>query len=432
MKVAIVNKFFFQNGGQETVALEQMKLLEQAGHEVAFFSMHHPRNPSGYPWSHYFVDYADFSLKAEQPGMLSKMVLASRFINNPQAAQRFGAFLDAFQPDIVHCHGIAHQLTYSILPEAKKRNIPIVQTLHDYQAICPSYTLLQGDGKICQDGCTTKNYLPCIQNQCVKGSSLASMLSAVEMSVNRGLFDYTRHINHFISPSQFLAQKMIDTGLPQKRIQTIPNFLVGIENLKPNYTNKGYYLYSGRLSGEKGLLTLLDAFRQVPQAYLHIAGEGNLKAKLEEYCQYHQLKNVTMLGYLSQDELQIQIREAQAVILPSEWYENQPMSIIEAFAHEKPVIGSNIGGISEMISEGVTGYLFPVRDSRALASIIERLHSDSNQLNDLGKRARAFALSNYSEKQHLLRLLELYHSVMETTSTLRSPTSLPELTKFAI
>lgn len=145
MKVAIVNKFFFLKGGQETVALEQMKLLEQDGHDVAFFSMHHPKNASGYHWSTYFVDYVDFSLQNPQMSLIKKQALARRFIANTQAAKRFGYFLDKFKPDVIHCHGIAHQLTYTILPVAKKFNIPVVQTLHDYQVICPSYTLLRGD-----------------------------------------------------------------------------------------------------------------------------------------------------------------------------------------------------------------------------------------------------------------------------------------------
>jgi glycosyltransferase involved in cell wall biosynthesis len=416
MRIAIVNKFFFLNGGQETVALEQMKLLQQAGQEVAFFAMHHPRNPANYPWARYFVDYADFSLKNTQQGWIQKLSIGSRFIHNKQAADRFSAFLDAFKPDIIHCHGIAHQLTYAILPEAKKRKIPVVQTLHDYQAICPSYTLLKGDGSLCTQGCHSPNYLPCIQNTCVKNSRLASTLSAVEMAINRGLFDYIHYIDSFISPSQFLAQKVLEAGIPKERIQVIPNFLVGLEEIEPSQQHQDYYLYSGRLSSEKGLMTLLKAFRQVPRAQLRIAGEGMLKSQIETYIADHQMKNVTMLGYLQQDELHVQLMNATALILPSIWYENQPMSIIEAFAAGKPVIASNLGGIPEMVIDGENGFLFPPGNEEALARLINRFQSTPDPLSLAGCKARTDALSRYGTTRHLNSLMALYGTLLESTS----------------
>ncbi len=245
MKIAIVNKFFFLKGGQETVALEQMRLLQEAGHEVAFFSMRHPKNPAGYEWERFFVDYADFSLKESKPGLLRKLALAGRFVYNPQAAKRFKAFLEAFRPDVIHCHGIAHQLTYSILPVARRFNIPVVQTLHDYQPICPNYTLLKGDQSICGEGegCTPHNYLPCVQNRCVKGSRAASLLSAAEMVYNRSWFDYSRLVEQFVSPSRFLAGQVVARGLPAQRVLHIPNFLVGLEQYPAATGNGEYFLY---------------------------------------------------------------------------------------------------------------------------------------------------------------------------------------------
>jgi glycosyltransferase involved in cell wall biosynthesis len=428
MKIAIVNKFFFLNGGQETVALEQMRLLEQAGMTVAFFAMHHPRNPENYVWSKYFVDYADFSLKDPKPSVWEQLALARRFITNSSAAERFAAFLDDFQPDVVHCHGIAHQLTYAILPEAAKRSIPVIQTLHDYQILCPNYTLLKGDGTVCTDGCDNGNYLPCVQHRCVKGSLGASALSATEMTVNRTWADYTRWVHTFISPSRFLAQKVIDSGIPADKVLTIPNFLAGLEEIVPRYDHDGYFLYVGRLSYEKGLMTLLQAFRQVPQAKLRIIGDGALRESLQTYCTEHQLQNVSLLSYQQRENTLTHIQNAAAVILPSEWYENQPMSIIEAFANGTPVIASDIGGIPEMVRPGENGFLFPAGDADALAHLVCRWISRPEQQTDLGKQARSDALRHYHPELHLQRLLTLYQSLVTAPAT----SALPGLERLAM
>jgi glycosyltransferase involved in cell wall biosynthesis len=415
MKIAIVNKFFFLNGGQETVALEQMRLLEQAGIPVAFFAMHHPRNlarnPADYPWSKYFAEYADFSLKDPKPGVWEQLALARRFIVNRSAAERFGAFLDDFRPDVIHGHGIAHQLTYAILPEAAKRGIPVVQTLHDYQIVCPNYTLLKGDGTVCTDGCSLGNYWPCVQHRCVKSSRKASVLSALEMTYNRTWFDYTRWVQRLIAPSRFLAQTVIASGIPAEKVITIPNFLVDLEAITPRFDHDGYFLYVGRLSYEKGLMTLLEAFRQVPQATLHIIGDGALRESLEAYCAAHRLQNVSLLGHQERERTLEYIRNAAAVIVPSEWYENQPMTIIEAFACGTPVIASAMGGIPDMVTDGEHGFLFQAGDADALARIVCRWMSRPEQQADLGKQARSQALRQYHPDHHLHRLLAVYRSL---------------------
>jgi glycosyltransferase involved in cell wall biosynthesis len=418
LKIAIVNKFFFLKGGQETVALEQMKLLKEHRIEVAFFSMHHPKNDQSYPWTPYFVDHADFSLQQDtKPTAWDKLKLASRFIANGEAAKKFRLFLEKFQPDVIHCHGIAHQLTYTILREAKKLDIPVVQTLHDYQVICPSYTLLKGNQTICTKGCTRLNYLPCIQNRCVKGSLAASALSSMEMFYNRTLFDYTTLVDVFVSPSQFLARQVINSGIEERKVKVVPNFLTGIDKITPEYSNQGYFLYVGRLSHEKGLKTLLKAFQQVPEGKLLIAGEGPMQDELVSYTQNNSLNHVTFLGFLDRNQIANYISDAIAVILPSEWYENQPMSIIEAFSHGTPVIASDMGGISEMIEHDQTGYLFPAGDSDSLKNIIQNLLSNSGKSSGLGVLARKQALSKYNSELHIATLLGIYTDLKSKIGT---------------
>lgn len=412
MNIAIVNKFFFFKGGQETVALDQMKLLENAGHNVAFFSMHHPKNIQNYVWSKYFCDYADFSLQGNTLRMSEKLKLGYRFITNKHASSRFNAFLGEFKPDIIHCHGIAHQLTYSILPVAKKHGIPVVQTLHDYQLICPSYTLLQGHNSICQNECNKRNYLPCIRNRCVKNSFSASLLSAMEMVYNRTLFDYTQHIEIFISPSQFLAEQIIRSGISRDKVRTLSNFLTDIDVNVPKFQHQGYYTYIGRLSYEKGLFTLIDAFQLTPEARLCIAGDGPMKEQLMSYILEKDIQNIKFLGHLDRIEVDELLSNAMACIIPSEWYENQPMTIIEAFSHGKPVIGSNIGGIPEMVIDGVNGYLFTPGNSKELAAILRRLLDGQDELELLGKTAHSYAINHYHSQKHLTELTNLYASLI--------------------
>jgi glycosyltransferase involved in cell wall biosynthesis len=412
MKVAIVNKFFFLKGGQETVALEQMKLLQQAGHQVAFFSMHHPQNPPDYEWSGYFADYVDYSLKGQSPHWLKKLSLARNFIDNPTAGKRFNAFLDEFQPDIIHCHGIAHQLTYSILQGARKRGIPVVQTLHDYQIICPAYTLLKGDQSVCEGECTRDNYLPCLKNRCVKESRAASALSALEMVYNRGVRDYTPLVEKFISPSRFLADKVIAGGIPSSRITHIPNFLTGIDVYPDASAQPGAdFLYIGRLSYEKGLFTLLKAMAQVPEARLKVVGDGPLKGELMELCAQQGVASVAWLGHLDRGGVSEALQQARAIVLPSEWYENQPMSIIEAYAHGRPVIASDMGGIPEM---GVAEYgqLFAPGDAEQLAGALKQALAHPEVWRQKGQRARRFALNQYSSDCHMEKLTRLYDSLM--------------------
>ena len=184
---------------------------------------------------------------------MEKLQIAKNFIYNSKAAKKFEEFLKAFKPDIIHCHGIAHQLTYSILVIAKKYNIPVVQTLHDYQTICPNYTLMLGGREICNQQCTKSGYIPCITNKCVKNSLSTSILSSAEMFFNHNILNYTKYIDKFVSPSQFLAELVIKSGINRDKITIISNSLPDIEKISPNFESKDYFIFAGRLSFENGV-----------------------------------------------------------------------------------------------------------------------------------------------------------------------------------
>jgi len=233
------------------------------------------------------------------------------------------------------------------------------------------------------------------------------------MTYNRTLFDYTQYIEMFISPSQFLADQVIRSGISRDRVINLSNFLTDVDTTVPNFQHQGYFTYIGRLSYEKGLFTLIDAFRLTPEARLRIAGDGPLKEQLMNYTVEKGIQNIDFLGHLNRSEIDKLLSNAMAIIIPSEWYENQPMTIIEAFAHGKPVIASNIGGIPEMVIDGVNGYLFNPGDSKALASILRNLSDHEEKLETLGKAAHSYATSHYHSQKHLTELTNLYTSLIQ-------------------
>jgi glycosyltransferase involved in cell wall biosynthesis len=424
MRIAIVNKFLFVNGGQESVMLDEAQWLSAEGHTVALWGMDHPRNLPDLSYRQYFVETVDFSRVDPQPGAPgaappNKWVLAKNFIHNAEAARRFKAFLDDFKPEIIHAHGIAHQLTTAILPVATQCGVPVVNTLHDYQIVCPNYTLLIPGQKgqkptLCSDTkCFGGRFINAVTHRCVKGSLAASALSALEMQ----LFShrYPEHVARFISPSQFLKQLVVRAGIAPDQCVVVPNAytplpVAGLANTVP--LPRAGFLYLGRLSYEKGLHTLLDAFAPLTHTTLTLIGTGPLQGDLELRIAREGLHHIRLAGFVSRDDLAPYYQAAQAVVLPSEWYENAPMVILEAFAHRTPVIGSAMGGIPETVQDGVTGLTFAAGDPVELRHCVERLLAEPSLGTTLGRQAYQFLSNHMAPKHHLTQLLAVYHDVL--------------------
>lgn len=412
MKIAIVNKFFFLKGGQETLMFQEADMLGNLGHEIAFFSMHHRNNSPDYKYSNYFADYIELSDLGSGFSLNQKLIIAKNFIYNKEVARRFNEFLKDFKPDIIHCHGIAHQLSTSILDIAKEHKIPVVQTLHDYQLVCPNYTFMLSSEKVCAElKCIKGNYYNCILYKCVKKSLPASILSSVEMYINYYKNVYVNTIEKFIAPSHFMYDIMLKSGLIEEKLVYIPNF-VSIGDTDMQSQNNHYFLFIGRLSFEKGLLTLLKTFKELPEVKLKIAGTGPLESELKRYQEQNKINNVEFLGFIEGSQIPKYIRNCTAIIIPSEWYENAPMSILEAFSYEKPVIGSQIGGIPEMIIPDLNGYLFIPGDSNDLKKSILKFTQDENLTFKLGKNAKKFVEDKFNKQIHIEKLLELYNSLI--------------------
>ncbi|MBF8280824.1 MAG: glycosyl transferase [Candidatus Magasanikbacteria bacterium] len=380
-----------------------MSALEGAGHEVIHFSMHHPKNAPT-PWSEYFVSEIDFR---KPGGTLRK---AGRILYSLEAANNLEALLKIVKPDVAHLHNIYQHLSPSILTVLKNHKIPVVQTLHDYKLMCPNYKMFT-QGSICER-CIGRRFRNAAIHQCINDAFLPSLGAAVELNFHKALQFYERGVDLFISPSKFMMEKFLEWGEPPEKIVQLP-YLVNVDEYAPHPEHENYLLYFGRLAVEKGLLTLLNAMQGLPTVQLKIVGVGPQMNELKKYVDDQVLAKVEFLGFLEGDELKETVANARAVVLPSEWYENYPLAILEAMLMEKIVIASRVGGVPEQITDKETGFLFTPKDVKGLRETIRAVWDlPPDEASQVGGRARAWAEIHHEPRQHLRALLGLYNRVI--------------------
>jgi glycosyltransferase involved in cell wall biosynthesis len=403
----MVNKFYRPVGGPETVVRETTEALTRDGHEVIPFSMHHPDNwPS--EWSDYFVSNVDY--RKGRYGSLRLASEALRMVYSVEARRKIEALIAKVRPDLAHLHNIYHQISPSILPALKKAGVANVLTLHDGKLMCPAYFFLVR-GEICER-CGGSRFYNCFLRKCVKNSRLKSLLCTTEMYVHRMTGIYKRNIDVFISPSEFHRSRLLAAGLAAPdRVLKITNS-IDVESIQPSEPGD-YALYLGQLDSHKGVLTLLKAMEQCPDVPLRMAGQGPLEAECARQIEDKRLKNVQMTGFLTGHALQDTIRGALFLVLPSECHENCPMAVLEAAAYGKPAVVTNIGGLPELIEEGVTGFLAPPRNPEELASKIALLGRDRDLVRQMGRRAREKAEREFSHAVYYDKLVKAYSLAMK-------------------
>jgi glycosyltransferase involved in cell wall biosynthesis len=408
-----VNNYHYYRGGAETVFLEHNRMFEQLGWQVVPFAMHHERNlPS--PWSGHFVDEIEFG---ESYSLREKLTRVPRVIYSRQARQRLAQLLDETTPDICHAHNLYHHISPSILGLLQQRGVPVVLTLHDLKIACPAYQMLASDG-ICER-CRGGKLYNVVRHRCIKDSTVLSAVVMVEAVLHRLLGSYQRCVDRFVVPSRFYAGKLVEWGFPADKFRHIPNF-VDVPRYQPEFAPGERYLYFGRLAHEKGLHTLVRAAAAV-RAKLAIAGTGPELESLQRLVA-ETGADVQFLGYLSGATLHAAVRSARAVVLPSEWYENAPMSVLEAYALGKPVIGARIGGIPELIREEVTGFQFESGDQALLAAALVRVATTSDaRLAEMGRAGRAWVESEFTAGVYLERMLALYGELGVATARATVP-----------
>jgi glycosyltransferase involved in cell wall biosynthesis len=397
-----INNYFYRRGGAEVVFLEQNRLLEEIGWQVVPFAMRHPKNQPT-PWEPYFVDEIEFG---ESYSFFQKAVRAQKITYSFEARRQIDRLVDATHPAVAHAHNVYHHLSPSFFSVLKRRGIPTLLTLHDLKLACPAYKMLTHDG-ICER-CKGGALWNVVRHRCIKDSLALSAVIMMESSVHRLLGCYSQNVDRFVVPSRFLLDKLVEWGWPRARFSYIPNF-VDVEHLAPRGAPGNAFVYFGRLVPEKGLSTFIRAVALAGVAGCIVGAgpeEDNLRRLAAETG-----AEIAFLGYRTGEALFDVIRAARAVVLPSELYENAPMSVMEAYAFERPVIGAGIGGIPELIREGETGTVFASGDADALAERLSRFAWMSDAAVDrMGKAGRAWMEREFTAVHYRERLLELYRA----------------------
>lgn len=408
MKILLVNKFLYPKGGDAISTFQTGDILSLKGHEVAYWGMSHPSNPR-YPLENLFVDYVDYNVLS---GKFAQFSSIAKILYSFEAKRKLREVLKVFRPDIVHLNNFAHQISPSILDVLKAENIPAVMTMHDYKIACPSYSLLQSNTLCVCNLCFNGAYYHCFFKKCVKDSYLKSLVNTIEMCLHHKIWHIYDYIHTFIAPSQFLKEQIESMGF-KGRIVVISNSL-NIAKFTPRYDwQEKYIVFLGRLDQGKGLFTMIKAFDGIMSCSLKIIGDGPLRGEAEVLAQQCKPTRIDFLGYKTGQELVDLVRNAMFVLLPSEWYENNPRSIIEAFALGKPVIGAKIGGIPELVRDNETGFTFAAGDSQDLKTKIEFLLSQPELIIEFGKNARSFAERKLDMEKYYISLLGIYNQAIE-------------------
>lgn len=409
MRILQINACHYPRGGSETVYFNTAKLLKSIGHEVAFFSTIDRRNDK-VEFDNYFVDNGEI----RHLSLLKKIKRVPSYLYNSKASKNLEELVKEFNPDIAHVHLFYAGLSVSILRTLKKLKIPIVHTVHDYRLLCPVKNLLDKKGNLCEL-CLDKHYFHCLKKRCSEGNASQSLMVMLEAYFWKYFVNPLDYIDHFIFVSKFSKNKHLGfNDIFKIKSSTIFNF-TSFNSQSDLLTKGDYFLYFGRLSPEKGIESLLSVFSEKPSYRLKIAGTGPLSDLVEKYTSEN--SNIEYLGFKNGEDLYSLIKNSLFVIVPSVWFENNPMTIIEALSLGKPVIGADIGGIPELIFQGENGYLFSAGDDQTLNEVIEKAANISDSVywkySDASKR---FAKKYFEPEKHYEKLLNVYQNVLKAYS----------------
>ena len=394
-KILIVNKFYYQRGGDCIYSLNLERMLAAHGYEVAFFSMHYPENEES-RYSSYFAPQVDFS-----GGVRNKISAVKRILGMGDVVSRFKRILADFRPDVVHLNNIHSYISPVVGALAKKAGCRVVWTLHDYKLLCPAYACLRG-GEPCELCYSDKSQV--LKHRCMKGSLAASALAYIEAKKwNRGTLE--RFTDAFVCPSAFMRDKMLLGGFNADKLKVVCNFIdpVKIDRLSSlDCTQKAdYYAYVGRLSQEKGVETLLKAASELPYK-LKVAGGGPLAEEMKDK---YAGANVQFLGHIDAEAVSELLAHARCVVTPSECYENNPLSVIESLCAGTPVVGARIGGIPELVKpeNGLTYTPKSVKElSACICKVMESADYDYASIARTSRKA-------FSAEVHMSLLEKVYN-----------------------
>ena len=387
MKVLLIHNFYQFHGGEEESFLSEKKLLQNKNHKIITFVRDNK------------------SIRNYMP--IKKVTFVVNTIFSFDTYRKLRKIVTEEKPDIAHAHNIFPLISPAVYYILKRYNIPIVQTVHNYRLLCLNGLFLTNNGKICEK-CKKGNFFYGILNKCYHKSYLQSFVMAITIFIHRiFLKTFSRKIDTFISPSKFLKEKLIEGKIPEEKIIVKPHF-IECERIKPSYEFDNYAVYMGRLSKEKGLFTLVRAFKNIMNITLKIVGDGPIRKDLENYIDRERIKNVQFLGYINGDDRFDVLKKAMFMLFPSECYENMPYTILESFACGVPVVASRIGGLKELVIDGYNGLLFEPGNIEDLKQKIVNLLNSRELLLKMRYNARKTAEERFSEKKGYENLIEVY------------------------
>jgi len=398
LNILAINNYAYLRGGSERYFLELNKLLRESGHRVLAMSTR-----KGNETETNKILYIDgVNLDHPRPWNIGK------FLYSREAEIAVGRAIERFKPDVAHLHIYYGQFTASILRPLKKARIPIVQTLHEYKLVCPVYTLYR-NGAPCED-CQGRRFWKAAHRRCNRGSIARSLVSVIESYMSRILGNVEK-VDHFIGVSEFLRHKMIQHGLLADKITTVHNF-TDCERKPPAREVGRHFLYFGRIERLKGVFTLIDAAEHVKEFPLLIVGTGNDQYELADEIERRNLSHIHLLGFKTGESLEELIRTSICVIAPSEWYEPFGLTVIESFALGRPVIASRIGGLTELIDEGVNGFLFTPGNMRELVERMRWFANNRGLAIEMGSAGHSNVQDRFSGANHVEQVVNVYRKVI--------------------
>jgi glycosyltransferase involved in cell wall biosynthesis len=389
--------------------LELSALLAGRGHELSYFAMRHERNlPSD--CSRHFVSAIEYRNTSPWYKLRNVARTFGKTVYSFESRRKMRGLIAERRPEIAHLHGISRQISPSILPELRRSEVPIIQTVHNAELVCPAaHLFIEHRQEICTR-CLGGGYYHAAVHRCVHGSRAASLLASAAQYAHRISGVFARNVKLFICPSRFLAEKLAEGGVPASKIRHLPNY-VHLDSYRPASEIGRYGVFLGRLSQEKGLGTLLAAAARAARVPLVIVGEGPQREALERQAAEQGLSHVRFTGHQPDAELRNIVNGAAFVVLPSECYENCPMAVFEAGALARPVIAAAIGGVPELVQHGDNGLLFAPGDAAQLADAMQRLFADRELCAAMGRRNRECVEALC--RDHYERLMALYEEARQ-------------------
>lgn len=386
MRVLVVHNFYQHKGGEDAVFAAETAMLQANGHEVFEFTAHND------------------SLQGK-----NLVEIALNTLWSSTAKRDLAELIAKVQPEIVHFHNTFMSISPSAYYACKEANLPVVQTLHNYRLVCPKATLFRGED-LCTACVGNTLFIPAIRHACYRDSSLQTLGVAAMLNLHRLLKTWDTQIDKYICLSENSRQIFVDGGLPADKMMVKGNFLEKDPGI--GLSDERYFVFLGRLSPEKGLSILLNAWKDLRDIPLKIIGEGPMREELSSFIQEHQMKHVELLGFMPHAEALELVKRATAQVVPSQWQEPFGLVAIEAFACAKAVVASKLGALSNIVEDGVNGLHFDAKDSASLAEKVKLLWEDPKTTERMGKNARQSYEQNYTSAANYQVLMKAYQELV--------------------